>query len=76
MESWSRPHHPHRVDLYARGGFGECSCENSQIAVWVFIKAGGDWKDKRSRCRHTAAARLYEDERRYKAEASKEEEES
>lgn len=72
VESWSKPDQCHRVDLLARGGYSECSCANSQIAVWGFIKAGGSWYDPKASCRHTKAARKYFEHKLYTTMAKEE----
>lgn len=50
---------PHKVDLLARKGFGECSCKWSQTGVAKVIKEGGKWSDPKTSCAHVKAARLY-----------------
>lgn len=54
VPSESHPTYPHRVDLLALGGIGQCSCETWKFRAWPKIKGGG-----RAYCRHVTAARNY-----------------
>jgi hypothetical protein len=61
VESWSRPQQPHRVELLAQDGFGECSCTSWGTRKWPAIrdktvKVRGT---KATECRHVEAARVY-----------------
>lgn len=56
VESWTAPQKPHRVDLLAHGGIGECSCTDWSTRRWPAIR---DKKTTGLHCRHVTAARLY-----------------
>lgn len=61
VESWSTPSQPHRVELLANDGFGECSCTNWGTKKWPAIrdrlaKVRGT---KLTECRHVEATRIF-----------------
>lgn len=63
VESWSKPEQPHRVELVALNGFGQCSCMAWFCNKWPVIR--DDVSNhlirgtKRTECRHVEAARVY-----------------
>ena len=60
VESWSRPQQPHRVELLANAGFGQCSCTHWATKKWPTIrdKACTYIGTKLTDCRHVEAARV------------------
>jgi hypothetical protein len=59
VESWSDGREPHRVELLAHQGRGECSCERWGFKAWPALKAGASWYDPHGFCRHVLAARQF-----------------
>lgn len=61
VESWSKPSHPHRVDLLSFDGRSACSCHNWQIRCWPVIRDGKPElpykQEGTSLCRHVWIAR-------------------
>lgn len=61
VESWSHAQRPHRVELMANAGFGECSCTNWGTKKWPVIRDGlaKVRGTKLTECRHVEAARIF-----------------
>lgn len=64
VESWSSPNRPHRVELRAYGGMGECSCKDWQTRRGPLIKKMNAAHTTKpgalgTLCRHTSAARWH-----------------
>lgn len=61
VESWTDAKHPHRVELLAQDGFGECSCTNWGTKKWPVIrdKQAKLRGTKATECRHVEAARIF-----------------
>lgn len=59
VESWTEGREPHRVDLLAYEGRGECSCKSWQCRVEPALKGGASFYDPRGFCRHVQAARQF-----------------